>query len=140
MKADFSVGGPSDRLSVALVAVTFCVYAATAARTITFWEGAHYSLLARTLSISNPPGSLLLTLIGRALGDVPFAWPIAFRLNLLAALIGAATAAVVARIGTRVADTRNGEPGTAALVGGAVAGLTWAFAATPWAYATQFAP
>ena len=42
----------------------FAVYAATAARTITWWDGSHYPLLARTLSITNPPGSLLLTLIG----------------------------------------------------------------------------
>src|SRR5437867_6036267 len=84
-------GGAPGGLSAATAAVAFCVYAMTAARTITFWEGAHYSLLARTLSISNPPGSLLLTVIGRVLGDVPFAGPMAFRLNLIAALIGAAT-------------------------------------------------
>ncbi len=130
----------APRIAVAVAVVTFGVYAATAARTITFWEGAHYPLLARTLSIANPPGSLLLTLIGRLLGDVPFAQPMAFRLNLIAALIGAATAAVVARVGTRVACDRTRAPGAAALAGGVVAALTWGFAATPWTYATQFTP
>lgn len=32
--------------------------------------------------------SLLLTLIGYGLSQVPFAWPVAYRLNLIAPLIG----------------------------------------------------
>ena len=130
----------STRLAAAVAAVAFAVYALTAARTITFWDGAHYSLLARTLSISNPPGSLLLTLIGRVLGDVPFAWPMAFRLNLIAALIGAATAAVLLRLGAGVAGGPTAPAATGAITGAAVAALTWTFAITPWTNATQFTP
>ena len=130
----------SARVAAAVAAVAFAIYGLTAARTITFWESAHYSLLARTLSITNPPGSLLLTLIGRVLGDLPFAWPVAFRLNLIAALIGATTAALVVWLGIRIASARAGTPDAGARAGGIVAGLTWAFAVTPWTYATQFNP
>jgi len=130
---------PSFRAALPVFAIAFVVYALTAARTITFWEGAHYSLLARTLSISNPPGSLLLTLIGRGLGDLPFAWPIAFRLNLLAATIGAAAAASVAALGMRLANEDEGARGVV-IAGAVVAGLLFAFGPTPWFHATQFTP
>src|SRR5690349_21343663 len=126
-------------LSVAVFAIACAVYALTAARTITFWDGSHYAVLARTLSISNPPGSLLLTLIGRFLGDVPFAWPMAFRLNLLAAMIGAAAAAVVAVLGRRLSGEGAAArgPGT---TGALAAGLLFAFAPTPWFHAAEFNP
>lgn len=120
-------------------AVASVVYAITAARTITFWDGSHYALLARTLGISNPPGSLLLTLIGRILGDVPFAWPVAFRLNLIAAMIGAGAAAMVAAVGARLTGEIVAARGPA-LTGALVAGLLFAFAPTPWFHATQFNP
>ena len=154
------------RLALAAAGVAFVVYALTAPRTITFWEGAHYSLLARTLSITNPPGSLLLTLIGWTLSHVPFAWPMAYRLNLIAALIGATVVAVLVRLGARVASV-SASPGAAdagpgpapgaapldatsssgtpvlagaALAGGVAAALLWGFAFAPWTYATRFAP
>ncbi len=130
----------SATLAVVVAAAAFVAYASTAARTITFWEGAHYPLLARTLSIANPPGSLLLTWIGWTLGGLPFASPMAFRLSLIAALIVATTVAVLARIGVGLGVARDGAPTAAAVTGGAVAGLTYAFAVTPWTYATQFTP
>lgn len=126
------------RPSLAVFAIAFAVYAITAARTITFWDGSHYALLARTLSISNPPGSLLLTLIGRFLGDLPFAWPMAFRLNLLAAMVGAAVAALVAVLGARL--TGATLPRAATITGAVVAGLLFAFGPTPWFHSTQFNP
>ena len=125
--------------ALVVFAIALPVYAFTAARTITFWDGAHYALLARTLSITNPPGSLLLTLIGRFLGDLPFASPMAFRLNLLAAMIGAVAAAVVAVLGARLAGD-PASPRGPVLAGAVAGGLLFAFGPTPWFHAVQFNP
>src|SRR5262245_6880428 len=48
----------------ACAAIAFAGYAATAARTITWWDGSSYPLAAVTLGIPGAPGSLLLTLLG----------------------------------------------------------------------------
>ena len=44
--------------------VAFAVYAATASRTITWWDGSSYPLAACTPGIAAAPGSLLLTMLG----------------------------------------------------------------------------
>jgi len=120
--------------------VAFAGYAATAARTITWWEGSQYPLWACTLSISGPPGSLLLTLLGWLASLVPFAHPVAFRLNLLGGFIAAVTVALVARIAIGLSATDEARTGPAALVAGAAAGLTFAFGLSVWTHATQFTP
>src|SRR5207248_1289362 len=122
-----------------LGAGALALFAATAGRTITFWDGAHYPLLAVTLGISNPPGSLLLTVLGWLWTRIVWCSPVAFQLNLLAAAFAACTVALAARA-SMSASAAAGEPrGIAWLTGFAAAG--WLAAAYHlWTYATQFTP
>jgi hypothetical protein len=115
-------------------------YAATAARTITWWEGSQYPLWACTLSIGGPPGSLLLTLLGWLASLVPVVHPVAFRLNLLAGLIAAVTVALVTRVAIELSAPEERRPGAAEIAAGAVAGLAFAISLSVWTHATQFTP
>jgi hypothetical protein len=130
----------STLVPLATGAVAFVAYAATAARTITWWEGSQYPLFACTLGVGAPPGSLLLTLLGWLASRVPFAQPAAFRVNLLAGLIAAVTVAMVSRLAIGLATGESRRPSAAALVAGAVAGLTLAFSLSIWTHAVQFTP
>ena len=121
-------------------AVAFVAYAGTAARTITWWDGGSYPLAAVTLGIPGTPGSLLLTLLGWIVSRIPIVHPVAFRLNLFAALLAAALVGLVSWLGARLATPEGRAPGPGEHFAGAVAGLTFAFAFTPWTYATQFTP
>jgi hypothetical protein len=118
----------------------FAVYAAAAARTITWWDGSSYPLAACTWGIPPAPGSLLLTLLGGVVAHLPGVQPVAFRLNLLAGLIAATTAGLVTWLGIRLATPKDGRPGALEIVAGTIAGLTFAFGVTPWTYAVQFTP
>jgi hypothetical protein len=119
--------------------IALIVYAATAARTITWWEGSSYPLAAVTLGIDGPPGSLLLTLIGWVATRITIAHPIAFQLNLVAALIGALTATLVAALAARLASPRN-LVGPAEAAAGALAGCVFALGPSMWSNAVRFAP
>jgi transmembrane protein TMEM260 (protein O-mannosyltransferase) len=121
-------------------ALAFAAYAATAARTITWWDGSSYPLAAVTLGIPGAPGSLILTLLGWVVSRIPLIDPVAFRLNLFAALLAASLAGLVAWLGMRLATPEGREPGWSEWFAGALAGLTFAFALTPWTYAVQFTP
>ena len=122
------------------LAVAFAAYSATAARTITWWDGSTYPLAAVTLGIAPAPGSLMLTLLGWIVSRVPIADPVAFRLNLFAALLGATLVALITWLGARLATPEEREPGAAEWCAGAIAGLLYGFGVTPWTYATQFTP
>ncbi len=120
--------------------IAFAGYAATACRTITWWEGSSYSLAAATLGVTAPPGSLLLTLLGWLGTRVPVVHPLAFQLNLLAALIAAVLAGLVCALAIRLATPDDRGPRAPEAIGGTIAGLTLAFATTVWTYAVQFTP
>src|SRR5262245_17267112 len=123
----------------ALFVAALVLYASTASHTIGWWDDSHYPLLAATLSITNPPGSLLLTVLGWAWTRVLWCPPFAFQLHVLSALIGAATVGVVAWCATRASSPPDG-PSETALVTGLAAGA-WLMAAFHfWTYATQFTP
>src|SRR5262245_40440881 len=124
----------------AAAALAFVVYAATAARTITWWDGSTYPLAAVTLGVGPAPGSLLLTILGWLVSQVPIVHPVAFRLNLFAALLAATLVGVIAWLGARLATPEDREPGAAEWCAGAIAGLVYGFGVTPWTYATQFTP
>src|ERR1043166_6933219 len=121
-------------------AIAFAVYSGTVARTITWWDGSSYPLAAVTLGIPGAPGSLLLTLLGWLVSKVPVVHPVAFRLNLFAALLSAALAGLVCWLGARLATPEAREPAAAERFAGAFAGLAFAFGVTPWTYAVQFTP
>lgn len=121
-------------------ALAFLGYACTAARTITWWDGSSYPLAAVTLGIPGAPGSLLLTILGWIVSRIPIVHPVAFRLNLFAALLAATLVGLVSWLGARLATPEGREPGAVEGLAGALAGLSFAFAPTPWTYAVQFTP
>jgi len=126
--------------AIAVAIASFGSYALTVCRTITWWDGSSYPLAAYTLGIAPAPGSLLLTLLGWIWTRIPLVPPVAFQINLLAGLIAATLAGLVTWIGIDLA-TREGSPaGALEAFAGAVAGLSFAFALTPWNYAVQFTP
>jgi hypothetical protein len=119
---------------------SFAAYAATACRTITWWDGSSYPLAAFTLGIPSPPGSLLLTLLGWVASRIPLVHPVAFQLNLFAALMAAALVSVVTWLGIGIATPHDRAPGAGECFAGAVAGLGLAFGVSAWSYAVQFTP
>src|SRR4249919_1634501 len=135
---------PSKRLArwipLAAAAFAFAVYAATAARTITWWDGSSYPLAAVTLGVPGAPGSLLLTLLGWIVTKIPIVEPVAFRLNLLAVLLAAMLVGLLSWLGARLATPEGHRPGIGEQLAGAAAALIFAFGITPWTYATQFTP
>src|SRR5437899_9982670 len=84
---------------LAVAAVAFAVYAGTAARTITWWDGSSYPLAAITLGIPGAPGSLMLTVLGWLVSRIPIVHPVAFQLNLFAALMVAILVGLVSGLG-----------------------------------------
>lgn len=119
--------------------LSLLVYSLTAFRTITWWDSADYSLAASTLGVDAAPGSLLLTLIGWGVTRISLPIPLAFRLNLTAALLASGTVALLSYISTRVmrGDRLSSGP---VLCGAIAGGLTFAFGVTTWDYARQFTP
>jgi Protein O-mannosyl-transferase TMEM260-like len=124
---------------LAVGVLALIVYSLTAFRTITWWENPDYSLTAYCLGVPAPPGSLLLTLLGWLATRIPLPISVAFRLNLLAALLASGTAALVAYIAAK-ALSRDRFPAGAALAASLLGGLVFAFSATPWSYARHFTP
>lgn len=120
--------------------MAFTAYAFTAARTITWWDGSSYALAAFTLGIPGAQGSLLLTILGWLATRVRFVDPVAFQLNLLAALFAALLVGLATWIAIRLSTPEDRSPCVAEWAAGLVAGLTLAFGLTVWTYAVQFTP
>ncbi len=148
----------------------FAVFAGAAYPTITWWDSSSYSLAAATLGVTQPPGSLLLTLLGWAVSRVPTGLATAHLLNLLAGALAATTVALVLVVALRLlrrpeadAGERARRPSDAgattdrppggdrpggtserlpalAIAGAALGALSFAFSPTPWQYAVQFTP
>src|SRR6267143_65719 len=69
------------------------LYVATLAPTTQFWDTSEYIAAAYVLGIPHPPGNPLFVLIAHVWGLLPLAAGYAMRINLLAAVAGALTAA-----------------------------------------------
>lgn len=140
-----------------VTATAFVVYACTAYPTITWWDSSSYSAAARSLGITGAPGSLLLTLLGWPVANMPIGDSPAHRLNVLAAVLAATAAALVCSNAVRLltpsrADgrgevMRGDRSHPSALreeypvaMGVATGALLYAFGATPWDYAVKFTP
>ena len=130
----------TSRVSFGTAAVAFAVYAFSASRTITWWEGSSYPLAACTLGITGSPGSLMVTLLGWLATRVPVVHPVAFQLNLFAGLIVACVVGLVTRLSIVLATPEDRPAGAREYLAGAVAGLVLAFSASLWTYAVQFTP
>lgn len=136
-------------IAALLVAIiSMVVYAITASRSITWWEGPEYITAAATLGVVHPPGSLLLTILGWIITKIPLSLSVTFKLNLFAGLLAALTSGLVAALGVRTLSMAElsrrlvptfGAYATAA-AGAGLGALTFTFAFTTWHYATILTP
>jgi hypothetical protein len=123
-----------------ILALSVSVYWRTAYPTITWWDSSQYSLAAATMGVAGPPGSLLLTLLGWPVAQLPFGSP-ARALNLLAGVFAALSAGLVYLVAlSMLRQIGMGERRSGPAVGAALGALTFAFAVTTWEYAVQFTP
>jgi hypothetical protein len=79
----------------------FALYALTLAPTTAMWDASEYITAAYTLGIPHPPGNPLFVLLGRVASLVP-AGSVALRINALAAVCSAASAALWYLVAERV--------------------------------------
>lgn len=107
-------GGPW--LEAALFCGSLALYVHTLAPTVLPADAGEFQTVAPLLGIAHPPGYPLYTLLGRLFTLLPVG-DAAYRLNLLAAVCGAATLAVVARAAREVGGSRWGGALGAALLG-----------------------
>jgi len=131
--------GRRRRVLLGTVAAVLVVYWFTAYPSITWWDSSQYSLAAATLGVPGPPGSLLLTLLGWAVAQLPVG-SIAHTLNVFAGVLAALTVALVYVVAVRLSRMTEGSPERAALLGAAFGALALGFGDTLWQYATQFTP
>jgi len=123
------------------------VYAATAARSLYWGDGAELVAVAQTLGIAHPPGYPLYTLLGSLAVRVPVGSPF-FRLSLMSAVFGAAACGVLVLLAReligiaiagapgRMGERTGGALETFAAAATAVAGLLLGFSPVFWSQAT----
>ena len=89
-------GGNFDRVNAAIAAIvaiiSFIVYRATMAPTLSFWDCGEFIACAHILGNPHPPGSPLFVLVGRFFDLLPTASDVAFRINLVSVVSSAFTA------------------------------------------------
>ncbi len=131
-----------SRLIGALVFLITCfVYVRTVAPTVTFWDTGEFIAASYILGVPHPPGAPFHTLLGRIF--TLFADPdsVAFSVNLISVLAGAATALMLflcsVRLLTRWLRPDRLSDRIAILTGGAVAALSAAFSTSFWTNATE---
>ena len=131
-----------NRLIGALVFLITCfVYIRTVAPTVSFWDTGEFIAASYILGVSHPPGAPFHTLLGRLF--TLFATPdnVAFSVNLISVLSGAATALLLflcsVRLLSRWLRPDRISDRIAILTGGAVAALSAAFSTSFWANATE---
>jgi tetratricopeptide (TPR) repeat protein len=83
----------SDRMhtvtAILVLVVTFIIYNATKAPTLSFWDCGEFIACSYSLGIPHPPGTPLYILIGRIFTLIPFHEDISARVNMFSALTGA---------------------------------------------------
>jgi hypothetical protein len=135
-------------LILALIIICLTLYWKTSYRTIPWWVGCSYATAAITFGITPAPGSLLLTILGWLVTQLPLGISKIFALNLFAGVQAALVAVMVMVIAARlIRDSALSEgshsSNSAQLVmwlGIAITCLNLAFSETMWRYAIQFTP
>lgn len=111
--------------------VVFLLYAITLAPATAMWDASEYIAAAHILGVPHPPGNPLFVLLGRVFSVLPIAPNVAMRINLLAAVTSAASAAMWFLITERVLVGWLAERWQR-IAGGALAALIGATAFTVW--------
>jgi len=76
--------GYNSLVMIIVAGISLLVYWMTAYRTITWWDNCSYATAAITFGITFPPGSLLLTILGWLVTQLPLGISKIFALNLFA--------------------------------------------------------
>ncbi|MGH7701289.1 MAG: glycosyltransferase family 117 protein [Gemmatimonadales bacterium] len=84
---------PPYRMALFVALGTLLLYALTLAPTTQFWDTSEYIAAAKVLGIPHPPGNPLFVLVAHVWGMLPLAAGYAARINLLAAVTSAISAA-----------------------------------------------
>jgi hypothetical protein len=111
--------------------VVFALYLVTLAPSTAMWDTSEYITAATVLGLPHPPGNPLFVLIGRVFAVLPIAGSIAVRINVLAAISSAVSAAMWFLITERVLVSWFAARWQR-IVGGALAALIGATAFTVW--------
>ncbi|MHB1297583.1 MAG: protein O-mannosyl-transferase family, partial [Gemmatimonadaceae bacterium] len=93
---------PSYLAAAVAGGLTFLLYLLTLSPETAMWDTSEYIAAAYTLGLPHPPGNPLFVLIGRVFTILPIAPSIAMRINLLAAISSAVSAAMWFLITERV--------------------------------------
>jgi hypothetical protein len=93
---------PSYLAAAGAALAVLCLYLVTLAPTTAMWDTSEYIAAAYTLGLPHPPGNPLFVLIGRVFAVLPIAPTVAMRINILAAICSAVSAAMWFLITERV--------------------------------------
>jgi len=122
---------PSYLAAIVAGLVTFVLYLLTLAPTTSMWDTSEYIAAAHVLGIPHPPGNPFFVLIGRVFAILPIAPSVAMRINVLAAVSSALSAAFWFLVTERVLVSwlpRRWQR----IVGGSLAVLIGATSFTVW--------
>ena len=122
---------PSYAAAAVVGVLALLLYVITLAPTTSMWDTSEYITAAYTLGIPHPPGNPRFVLLGRLFAILPIAPSVAQRVNLLAALCGAASAAVWFLVTERVLVSWF-PARWQRIAGGAIAAIIGATAFTDW--------
>jgi len=123
---------PSYLAAAITAAAIFVVYFLTLAPSTAMWDTSEYISAAYVLGLPHPPGNPFFVLLGRVFAILPIPGAsVAMRINLLAAITSAISAAMWFLVAERVLVTWLPERWMR-ITGGAVAALLGATAFTVW--------
>ena len=109
------------------------VYLRTLAPSVPTGDSGEFIVVSRLFGVAHPPGYPLFTLIGHLFTLLPFG-SVAYRVNLLSALFGAASVGVTSLLTYQLMSQRDCRLPLASCAA-AVAGLSLAFSIAFWSYA-----
>ena len=123
-------------LSLAAAIVSFLLYYATKAPTVSFWDCGEFIATSYIMGVPHPPGNPLYVMLGRLFTLLPIAGDIAVRVNLISVLSSAAAVFVAYWLILRL--TLNGKSemptglpriglGFGALAGSLIMGFSYTF-------------
>ncbi len=138
---------PFDRtnaiIAVAVLAVSFVVYALTVQRSFSFWDCGEFIACAYILGIPHPPGTPLFVILGRVFSLIPFIEDISYRINYISVVSSAFTAMFSYLLTVRLIryffpkDESSPLNRYIAYIGGIAGGLFVAFSQTNWANSVE---
>jgi dolichyl-phosphate-mannose-protein mannosyltransferase len=109
------------------------VYLRTLAPSIPTGDSGELIVVSRVLGVAHPPGYPLFSLLGHLFSLLPFG-SVAYRVNLLSAVLGAASVGVLTLL-TPLLLSRREQRRSLVSIAAAVTGLSLAFSLAFWSYA-----